>query len=147
MTIYSDIIDIIHKSTYKLTPQRDIIVKILEENKDRHLSAEELYFIVKEKAPDIGIATVYRTLDIFYELQILEKISFSSGVSKYHLLQKEDEIIHHHLICTNCNKIEQVSNPLFDKLNKYIKSEYGFKIQNNSLSFYGLCKECLEKGA
>ena len=78
MSIYEEIIKIIQKSSYKLTPQREKIVEILVENEDKHLSAEELYFILKEKTPDIGIATVYRTLDIFYELKILEKISFSS---------------------------------------------------------------------
>ena len=65
MSIYNDIIEIIQKSTYKLTPQREKIVEILVENSELHLSAEELYFILKEKTPDIGIATVYRTLDMF----------------------------------------------------------------------------------
>jgi len=73
MTIYDEIIKIIQQSPYKLTPQREKIVEILVENDEQHLSAEELYFILKEKTPDIGIATVYRTLDIFYELKILEK--------------------------------------------------------------------------
>ena len=49
MSIYNDIIEIIQKSTYKLTPQREKIVEILVENSDLHLSAEELYFILKEK--------------------------------------------------------------------------------------------------
>ena len=65
MNIYDEIIKIIQKSPYKLTPQREKIVEILVENSELHLSAEELYFILKEKTPDIGIATVYRTLDIF----------------------------------------------------------------------------------
>ena len=78
MSIYNDIIEIIQKSPYKLTPQREKIVEILVDNSELHLSAEELYFILKETTPDIGIATVYRTLDIFYELKILEKISFKT---------------------------------------------------------------------
>ena len=49
MSIYNDIIEIIQKSPYKLTPQREKIVEILVENSDLHLSAEELYFILKEK--------------------------------------------------------------------------------------------------
>ena len=65
MTIYDEIIKIIQQSPYKLTPQREKIVEILVENDEQHLSAEELYFILKEKTPDIGIATVYRTLDSF----------------------------------------------------------------------------------
>ena len=146
MNIYDEIIKIIQKSPYKLTPQREKIVEILVENEDKHLSAEELYFILKEKTPDIGIATVYRTLDIFYELKILEKISFSNGVSKYNLRQSIDDELHHHLICTNCNSIEKVSNPIFNKLIEYMKKEYSFEVQDNSLSFYGTCVNCKGKG-
>ena len=146
MNIYDEIIKIIQKSPYKLTPQREKIVEILVENEDHHLSAEELYFILKEKTPDIGIATVYRTLDMFYELKILEKICFSNGVSKYHLRQSIDDELHHHLICTNCNSIEKVSNPIFNKLIEYMKKEYSFEVQDNSLSFYGTCVNCKGKG-
>ena len=146
MNIYDEIIKIIQKSPYKLTPQREKIVEILVENSELHLSAEELYFILKEKTPDIGIATVYRTLDIFYELKILEKTSFSNGVSKYHLRQSVDGQLHHHLICTNCNTIEKVSNPIFNKLIEYMKKEYAFEVQDNSLSFYGTCAKCKTKG-
>ena len=146
MTIYDEIIKIIQQSPYKLTPQREKIVEILVENDEQHLSAEELYFILKEKTPDIGIATVYRTLDIFYELKILEKISFNNGVSKYHLRQSVDDELHHHLICTNCNNIEKVSNPIFNKLIEYMKKEYSFEVQDNSLSFYGTCAKCKDKG-
>ena len=146
MTIYDEIIKIIQQSPYKLTPQREKIVEILVENDEQHLSAEELYFILKEKTPDIGIATVYRTLDIFYELKILEKISFSNCVSKYHLRQSVDDELHHHLICTNCNNIEKVSNPIFNKLIEYMRKEYSFEVQDNSLSFYGTCAKCKDKG-
>lgn len=142
MNIFDEIIKTIQKSTYKLTPQREKIVEILVENKDKHLSAEELYFILKDQTSDIGIATVYRTLDIFYDLKILEKISFNNGVSKYHLRQAQDDELHHHLICTNCNTIEKVSNPIFNKLIEYMKKEYSFEVQDNSLSFYGTCEKC-----
>ena len=131
MNIYDEIIKIIQQSPYKLTPQREKIVEILVENDEQHLSAEELYFILKEKTPDIGIATVYRTLDIFYELKILEKISFSNGVSKYHLRQSVDD---------------ELSNPIFNKLIEYMKKEYSFEVQDNSLSFYGTCAKCKDKG-
>lgn len=146
MTIYDDIIYKIQQSTYKLTPQREIIVKVLVENKDSHLSAEELYFILKEVNPDIGLATVYRTLDIFYDLKILEKITFGNGISKYHLRQKVNSGMHHHLICVNCHNIITVQNEVFNKLIKYVNNEYNFKVQDNTIAIYGTCQNCeLEK--
>lgn len=142
MTIYDDIISTIQTSAYKLTPQREIIVKTLVEYKEEHLSAEELYFILKDVNPDIGLATVYRTLDIFYDLKILEKITFGNGIAKYHLRQKLTVGMHHHLICVKCHNISTVSNEIFNKLINYVSKEYDFEIQDNTIAIYGTCKHC-----
>ena len=50
--------------SYKLTPQREVTLKVLLENEEDHLSAEDVYLLVKERFPEIGLATVYRTLDL-----------------------------------------------------------------------------------
>ncbi|MBU0278784.1 MULTISPECIES: Fur family transcriptional regulator [unclassified Gemella] len=145
MTIYKDIIKTLQESTYKLTPQREVIVKVLVENSKEHLSAEELYFILKEVNPDIGLATVYRTLDIFYDLNILEKITFGNGIAKYHLRQKVTPGMHHHLICTCCHGVQTVQNPIFNKLIAYVDKEYGFATQDNTIAIYGTCSKCREE--
>ncbi len=142
MTVYNEIITTLQKSPYKLTPQRETIVKVLVDRKEEHLSAEELYFILKEISPDIGLATVYRTLDIFYDLKILEKITFGNGIAKYHLRQKMTIGMHHHLICTKCHNISTVSNEIFNKLIKYLNQEYNFEVQDNTIAIYGTCKDC-----
>ncbi len=67
----------LHQAGFKLTPQREATVCSLIENEEGHLSAEEVYMRVKEKSPDIGLATVYRTLEILSELKILDKVSFT----------------------------------------------------------------------
>lgn len=143
--IYDDIISKIQNSPYKLTPQREIIVQTLVDRKDEHLSAEELYFILKEINPDIGLATVYRTLDIFYDLKILEKITFGNGIAKYHLRQKLVPGMHHHLICIKCHDISTVSNDIFNKLIKYVNSEYDFAVQDDTIAIYGTCKKCMNE--
>lgn len=140
--IYNNIISKIQQSAYKLTPQREVIVQTLVDNKESHLSAEELYFILKEISPDIGLATVYRTLDIFYDLKILEKITFGNGIAKYHLRQKLTPGMHHHLICIKCHNIITVQNEIFNKLIKYVNYEYDFKVQDNTIAIYGTCNTC-----
>src|SRR5699024_9767119 len=70
---------------YKLTPQREATLKVLIEREEDHLSAEEVFFLVKEKAPEIGLATVYRTLELLCELKVVDKINFGDGVSRYDL--------------------------------------------------------------
>ncbi|MBF0714546.1 transcriptional repressor [Gemella sp. GH3] len=145
MSIYDNIISTIQQSSYKLTPQRETIVKILVENESEHLSAEELYFILKGINPEIGLATVYRTLDIFYDLKILEKITFGNGISKYHLRQKLDNGTHHHLICTKCHNITTISNVIFNKLIQYVNNEYNFEVQDDTIAIYGTCKNCMNE--
>ena len=76
-----------HSASYKLTP-REATVAVLLEHEEDHLSAEDVYLLVKEKAPEIGLATVYRTLELLTELKIVDKINFGDGVSRYDLRQE-----------------------------------------------------------
>ena len=59
----------LHSSSYKLTPQREATVRVLLEHEEDHLSAEDVYLLVKENSPEIGLATVYRTLELLTELK------------------------------------------------------------------------------
>lgn len=79
----------LHSSSYKLTPQREATVRVLLENEEDHLSAEDVYLLVKEKSPEIGLATVYRTLELLTELKVVDKINFGDGVSRYDLRKEE----------------------------------------------------------
>ncbi|HLR71989.1 MAG TPA: Fur family transcriptional regulator, partial [Pseudogracilibacillus sp.] len=92
----------LHAKSYKLTPQREATLTVLLEREEDHLSAEEVYLLVKEKAPEIGLATVYRTLELLSELKIVDKINFGDGVSRYDLRKEGVEHFHHHLVCMEC---------------------------------------------
>ncbi len=108
----------LHAQSYKLTPQREATVKVLLEREEDHLSAEDIYLLVKDKAPEIGLATVYRTLELLLELQIVEKINFGDGVSRYDLRQEGFEHFHHHLVCVECGSIEEIFDNLLEDVEK-----------------------------
>ena len=91
--------------SYKLTPQREATVRVLLEHEEDHLSAEDVYLLVKEKAPEIGLATVYRTLELLSELKVVDKINFGDGVSRYDLRKEGAEHFHHHLVCVECGSV------------------------------------------
>ncbi|SPT77901.1 transcriptional regulator, Fur family [Bacillus cereus] len=97
----------LHAASYKLTPQREATVRVLLENEEDHLSAEDVYLLVKEKSPEIGLATVYRTLELLSELKVVDKINFGDGVSRYDLRQEGAQRFHHHLICTQCGAVQE----------------------------------------
>lgn len=132
---------------YKLTPQREATVSVLIERESDRLSAEDIFFLVKEKAPDIGLATVYRTLELLSELKIVDKINFGDGVARYDLRREGAEHFHHHLVCIDCGSVEEIVEDLLGDVEKIIESDFGFDVRDHRLTFHGICKQCQESAA
>ncbi len=126
----------------KLTSQREIIVRVLLENEKDHLSAEDVFMLVKVKFPEIGLATVYRTLELLAELQIVAKMNFGDGVARYDLRGEDHEHMHHHLICQRCGALEEIKEDWLTELEERLEKEYGFKVLDHRLDFTGTYKEC-----
>lgn len=135
----------LHAQSYKLTPQREATVRVLLEREEDHLSAEDVYLLVKEKAPEIGLATVYRTLELLTELNIVDKINFGDGVSRYDLRKEGAKHSHHHLVCTECGSVEEIIEDLLDDVEKIVGQEWGFLVHDHRLTFHGICKRCQDK--
>ncbi|MCM3709826.1 Fur family transcriptional regulator [Sporosarcina luteola] len=136
----------LHGASYKLTPQREATVLVLLENEEDHLSAEDVFLLVKEKAPEIGLATVYRTLELLTELKIVDKINFGDGVSRYDLRQEGASRFHHHLICIECGKVAEIQEDLLGDVEKIVESRYGFNVKDHWLTFHGVCESCKSAG-
>ncbi|MHB1126426.1 MAG: Fur family transcriptional regulator [Bacillota bacterium] len=131
----------LHEKDYKVTPQRRVILKAFVDNAEQHLSAEEVYGIVKERHPEIGLATVYRTLDLFADLEILRKMNFDDGRSRYEFCNQEVHH-HHHLICLKCGCVTEFEDDLLETLETVISKKSNFEIVDHQLKFYGFCKKC-----
>lgn len=129
---------------YKMTPQRKEILKIFVEHSDRHhMSAEDVYGILRENESEIGLATVYRALDLLSELGILVQVDFGDGCARYELNTADPKIHHHHhLICVKCRKVIEFEEDLLDDLEETIAEESGFQIINHEVKFFGYCKDC-----
>lgn len=130
---------------YKLTPQRRAIVDIIILNEGSHLTTEELYDLVKKECPEIGLATVYRTMQLLDELGVVSRMELDDGCNRYELVHPEENHQHHHLICNVCGKVTEVQGDLLENLEKEIEDKYNFKIKNHSVKFYGICEECQNK--
>ena len=130
---------------YKLTPQRQTILQAFVDHQDQHLSAEDVYGIVREKSPDIGLATVYRTLELLNELEVLQKMDFGDGRSRYEINEDNTPHQHHHLICLSCGKVKEFEDDLLETLETAIARKSNFQIMDHQLKFYGYCQECQAK--
>ena len=125
----------------KLTPQRRSVLDTIIENEGKHLSAEEIYDLVKAKCPEIGLATVYRTMQMFDEVGLVYKHNFDDGRSRYELNHNEDHQ-HHHLVCINCNRVIEVEEDLLEQLENEVEKKYNFSITNHNVKFFGYCENC-----
>lgn len=132
----------LHSKGYKLTPQREATLTVLLEREEDHLSAEEVFLLVKEKAPDIGLATVYRTLELLSELQVVDKINFGDGVSRYDLRKEGMDHFHHHLVCMECGAVEEIIEDLLIDIEKKVEDEWNFEVKDHRLTFHGICEKC-----
>jgi len=124
---------------YRLTPQRMRIVEAVLAEEDKHLSADDIYTILWENHPEIGIATVYRTLEILRELGIVNQLTFEEGVSRYEYSAREH---HHHLVCLKCGKVIEFSNDELERLEQKLARKYDFQIVGHHLKLYGYCSLC-----
>lgn len=135
----------LQSSPYKLTHQRKVVLEVFVDNPGCHLSAEEIHDILKKKSADIGLATVYRALELLCgkEIGILQKIEFGDGCSRYELNVTEPNTHqHHHLICTSCKKVTEFSEDMLDALEDDIHKKCGFRVVDHQVKFFGLCEEC-----
>lgn len=130
---------------YKLTPQRKATVRVLLENEEDHLGAEDVFMLVKEKAPEIGLATVYRTLELLSELHIVEKMNFGDGIARYDLRGDTNKHHHHHLICVSCGAMQEIQEDWLGSLEERLEKEFHFVVVDHRLDFQGICKHCQKK--
>jgi Fur family ferric uptake transcriptional regulator len=107
---------------------------------ESHLTADELHRLVKKKSPEIGIATVYRTIKLLKESGVSREIKLDDGITRYEHLYNHAH--HDHLICSECGKLIEVLDPEIEKLQTKLAKKHGFKIKSHKLEIYGTCKNC-----
>ena len=131
---------ILKESGLKYTRQREGVLKILYHS-DIHYTPEALYLEVKKREPDlnIGIATVYRTLNLLEESEMVTSISFGAAGKKFELANKPH---HDHLICKNCGKIVEFENSIVERQQALIAKEHKFKLTGHLMQLYGICDAC-----
>lgn len=126
--------NILKEKGLKTTTARIAVLNLLEEENN----PTDVITIAKGLSDQADQATVYRTLEILTNKGIINRLEFGEGKYRYEIQKNH----HHHLICTNCNKIEDVEGELIGEIEKGIKEKKGFLVKSHSLEFFGLCKNC-----
>lgn len=131
---------LLKKNNLKFTIQREVILETLY-NSDKHLTPEALHHLIQNKYPDLktGIATIYRTLALLEDSNVVTSLSFGAQGKKYELGAKEH---HDHLICTECGMITEFVDEDIEKRQHLITEKLGFKMSDHSMQIYGTCSKC-----
>jgi Fur family ferric uptake transcriptional regulator len=117
----------------KVTLPRIKILQILENNAERHMTAEDIYQSLRDADEDVGIATVYRVLTQFEAAGLVERHNFDSGPAVYELDRGEH---HDHMVCTETGKVIEFHNHDIEDLQKAIAEKNGYELVGHSLVLY-----------
>lgn len=128
----------------KVTNQRLLLLEIMAGHPGEHLTTEEIHDLARLQYPEIGLATIYRTVQVLVDLHIIDRVSFDDGYVRYELGEgnKETKHRHHHAICKKCGKVFSFEDDLLDALEAALYDRMGFTVVDHDVKLYGLCKEC-----
>ncbi len=144
---YDDVLEnfkkLLRQNNLKYTTQRELILNIIYNNSG-HFTPEDIYNLIKENHPDVklGIATIYRTLTLLEDANIVSSISFGTQGKKYEFGLKEH---HDHLVCLECGGIEEFFDDTIEKQQEIIAKKFNFKMTNHVMKITGICEDCQKK--
>ncbi len=124
---------------YKLTNARLTVLSVIEAA-DGHITSTELLERVNQLDSSIGRASVFRTLDLFTQLNIVRPTYIDSSVTPTYVLMPGGH--HHHIICTNCNRVIEFENCNLEPLRFELEQRFHVHLSGHLLEFYGLCDDC-----
>ena len=125
----------------RLTPQRLAVIDTLQEA-ERHLDADSLLVLAREREPNLNRATVYRTIELLKKMRLVDELDLLHLQGEKHFYEVRKSRDHVHLACFQCGRIEEFTSPLFDELKVEIASQNAFSIRVIRLEVGGLCGAC-----
>jgi Fur family peroxide stress response transcriptional regulator len=123
-----------------LTHQRVTVLETISDRKD-HPTAEQIYAEVRRRMPNTSRMTVYRVLDLLVDLGIITKVGHLGSAARFDPTTAR----HHHLVCVRCDALLDLHDPDLDELDLPSARRLGFKVDDYSILFTGICEACHRK--
>ena len=125
-----------------VTRQRDLVAQVVFLSED-HPSVESIRRTLKERGEHVGLATVYRTLEVLLQSELVRAHDFGEGFKRYEPMAAQAH--HEHLICERCGRVEEFQNERLERMLPIIADEHGFQHQRHRVEIYGVCRECRQQ--
>lgn len=123
---------------YRLTPQRQLVLEAVA--KLGHATPEDIAAEVRRTASGVNISTVYRTLDLLEELDLVTHAHLRHGAPTYHAAGQDRHV---HLVCGACDAVIEVSPHTLDGLVETLRARYGFAVDVDHVALAGRCADCI----
>jgi Fur family ferric uptake transcriptional regulator len=123
----------------KLTRYGSIILNLISEN-DVFLSAQEIYLKMRELSYPVGLATIYRQLQVLLDNHLIDAIKSESGEVIYKQCKKTSH--HHHVICIKCGKSQEILEPEIELWTRRVAKKLGYLPMNHTIEIFGHCQQC-----
>jgi Fur family ferric uptake transcriptional regulator len=131
----------LHQTHRRLTRPRQMVLEVIN-HASRHLTPAEIHDRAKVKYPHLGLATVYRSLDLLVELGYIQRIHLEEGCHSYAPIEQAHG---HHLVCSTCGRTEEFAECDLEPLIKTLRAKTGYAIEVHMLELMGLCPSCQRK--
>ena len=126
-------------------PRRLIAEKLAEfAAAERDFATDELWAELKQADPELGRATVFRSVDLLVEQGILDRVAFADGTHRYRVCGGDGTHHHHHMTCTRCRRVIEVEACLPPELLEAIGRTTGFSLEGHTIELFGRCPACGE---
>jgi len=135
--------DALDDAGYFVTEPRRVVAEMVAD-RDCHFTANELVDEAKRARLGVGRATVFRALELFEQLGLVERLDLPSGDHAYVVCQPAH---HHHVICTACGRSADVGDLGIGSIAGEVESQTGFTLDSHRIELYGLCPDCRAPGA
>lgn len=137
MSTATSFIERLRDAGYKITPPRLAVLQVIEQEGE-HLDPAQILRRAQHIHPAIGRATVYRTLELLTQLNIVRPIYVGEHGPTY--IHAEGG--HHHLVCSTCGVVVDFDQCMAGEMMRELSERFGFEIQSHLLEFYGICAKC-----
>ncbi len=127
----------------RITGQRALLLQIIQESQG-HLDAEQLYRRARQRDPRLNLATVYRTLNLLKESNLIEQRYLSRDHHR-EMFESKAAPEHYHFTCIACGKVIEFESPLVERLRREVKQEFSVEFTHGCLCFEGYCADCSDK--
>jgi len=125
-----------------VTRQRDQVANAVFLSNE-HVSVDDISSALRERREPVGIATVYRTLELLVQSGLVRAHDFGEGFKRYEATPAQAH--HEHLICTRCGKVVEFTNQPLERMLPIIADEHAFQLQRHRVEIYGVCRDCRRK--